>query len=132
MYRIPLVAVLALFITGCMSAVPDTAPPLAALSDADWTTTAESFRGDAPMRLQVFCPSNPNADNVGTVWGAEIYSDDSSICAAAVHAGRISFAEGGSVTVELRPGQATYRGTESNGVASQAYGAWEGSFIVLD
>jgi outer membrane protein OmpA-like peptidoglycan-associated protein len=63
----------------------------------------------------------------GSVWGTDIYSDDSGICRAAVHAGAIGFM-GGSVTVLGRPGQSSYLGRAQNGLRSNEYGNWEGSF----
>ena len=89
---------------------------------ADWTTDAQMHRAQIGQRFAYQCPPNPTQSAVGTVWGAEVYTDDSSVCTAAVHAGRISFARGGTVTIEMRPGQASYRGTDWNGVVSQPYG----------
>ena len=44
-----------------------------------------------------------------TVWGTEIYTDDSSVCTAAVHAGLINFENGGEVFIAVRGGE-SYRG----------------------
>lgn len=106
-------------------------PILTAHSDADWTTSAAQYRGQSGEHVRFLCPPNPSRSSVGTVWGAEVYTDDSAVCAAAVHAGAISFARGGAVTIEVRPGQSSYRGTDWNGVVSRDYGAWDGSFVVL-
>jgi len=64
----------------------------------------------------------------GSVWGNGIYTDDSSVAAAAVHAGLLQPGETGRVMVEIMPGQASYRGSNANGVASRDYGQWSGSF----
>jgi LCCL domain len=64
-----------------------------------------------------------------TIWGEDIYSDDSSIGKSAVHAGLISFASGGTVTFEICPGQASYIGSTRNGVTSVTWGVWPRSFI---
>lgn len=64
---------------------------------------------------------------VGSVWGTGVYTTDSSICAAALHAGAVG-ADGGKVTVKKAPGCARYEGTESNGVASGAWAAFQASF----
>jgi LCCL domain len=66
----------------------------------------------------------------GNVWGTDIYTDDSSPGAAAVHAGVLSPGEFGFVTISLMPGQARYDGSARNGVTSQSYGGFEGSFRV--
>jgi LCCL domain len=66
----------------------------------------------------------------GNVWGTDVYTDDSSPAAAAVHAGVLSAGEFGFVTITLMPGQARYDGSARNGVTSQPYGGFEGSFRV--
>ena len=64
-----------------------------------------------------------------SVWGSDIYTSDSSICTAAVHSGLISFQQGGTVTIELRPGRSIYGCSERNGVTSSCYGSWGQSFV---
>jgi hypothetical protein len=66
----------------------------------------------------------------GTVRGSDVYTDDSSIAAAAVHAGVLRPGEKGYVRVTLLPGQAGYSGSEQNGVKSADAGAWAGSFRI--
>ena len=65
----------------------------------------------------------------GTVWGSGPYTDDSSVCAAARHAGIIG-PNGGTVTAEATPGLDSYSGSASNGVTTLNYGPWSGSFTV--
>lgn len=60
-----------------------------------WNDTAEAFIGrDVGVAHAVFCPPNGAP---GPVFGTDIYSMRSSICTAAVHAGRITLAQGGVV-----------------------------------
>ena len=93
-----------------------------------WTATPADHRGETG-RFAYVCP--PNLDGpVGSVWGSDTYTDDSSTCWAAVHAGAISRG-GGRVVIEMREGQSRYRGTDWNGVVSRDWGAWEGGFVVL-
>jgi hypothetical protein len=66
----------------------------------------------------------------GGVWGTDVYTDDSSSGAAAVHAGVLSVGEFGFLKITLMPGQARYDGSPRNGVTSQSYGAFDGSFRV--
>ena len=68
----------------------------------------------------------------GSVWGTDVYTDDSSICTAAVHAGLITVEEGGEVTFELVDGQAAYEGSEANGITSNDFGVYGGSFRFVD
>jgi len=37
---------------------------------------------------------------------------------------------GGSVTIELRPGESSYKGTTRNGIKTNDYGAYGRSFVV--
>lgn len=66
-----------------------------------------------------------------TVWGTDIYTDDSSICTAAVHAGFLSYAGGGDVTLEVRGGGEEFPGSERNGVSTSNWGRWGRSFVFV-
>lgn len=66
------------------------------------------------------------------MWGTDVYTNDSSVCTAAVHAGLIDFEAGGVVVIEMRPGESSYIGTTANGVTTQSYGSWGGSFVFVD
>lgn len=68
----------------------------------------------------------------GSVWGTDVYTDDSSLAAAAVHAGVLMPGQTGQVAVTILPGQQTYGGSPRNGIASSNYGAWSGSFAFPD
>jgi hypothetical protein len=71
---------------------------------------------------------SPNG-TLHSVWGSDIYTSDSSICSAAVHSGLITQQQGGTVTIELRPGRSIYGASERNGVTTNAYGSWQQSFV---
>jgi hypothetical protein len=60
-------------------------------------------------------------------WGTDIYTHDSSICAAAVHACKIG-ASGGTVTYTVIPGQSSYSGSTRNGVTTASWGSWPYSY----
>lgn len=74
----------------------------------------------------VNCHCAPSALS-GSVWGTDIYTDDSAVCAAALHAGIIG-QSGGTVTAVALPGLEAYEGTARNGISSSDYGSWHGSF----
>ena len=97
------------------------------LTSTTWATTAASHRGQNGQRFTYACPGNGAA---GNVWGVGIYTDDSSVCTAAVHHGLISF-RGGNVSIEIRQGQSSYRGSWNRGVESKPYGSFAGSFMFL-
>ncbi len=67
----------------------------------------------------------------GGVWGTNIYSTDSNICAAAQHAGAIT-AAGGVVKAVRAAGQETYPATTQNGITSQQWGKLDSSFMFVN
>jgi hypothetical protein len=76
--------------------------------------------------FSVVCPVNCK---MGSVWGTDMYTTDSSICVAAMHAGVIS-TDGGPVKVTLKPGKPSYVGTARNGVTTSQWNAFDKSFAV--
>jgi LCCL domain len=116
------------------SASPSAAGPAAtSSSDAEavdaWRTTVADHRGANGEQFDYDCPAGGQPANV---WGTDVYTDDSSVCTAAVHAGAITVEEGGTVVVEIRPGEEEYEASSRNGIDSLAYGPWGGSFVVVD
>ena len=93
-----------------------------------WAVDTRAYRGKTGARYSFVCPPGGAAS---TVWGSGSYTDDSSVCTAAVHAGLIGFAQGGTVTVEVRAGLPAYAGSTSNGVTTKAYGGWHGTFVFV-
>lgn len=105
---------------------PNAAPTEA--NGAGWDANAVQYRGRNGERFPYNC--GPNGAP-GSVWGTGTYTDDSNICTAAVHAGLASLANGGNVTIEIRPGESAYKGTTSNGITSSDYGSWVGSYVFV-
>lgn len=66
--------------------------------------------------------------NDGMVWGSNAYTDDSSVNAAALHAGLVQPGETAEVVVIIRPGMESYGGSASHGVLSYRFGPFQGSF----
>ena len=64
------------------------------------------------------------------LWGDGTYTDDSSVCTAGVHAGTISLAAGGTVTIQMVAGLSSYTSAARNGITSRPYGAWGGAFQI--
>lgn len=87
---------------------------------ASWTDTATRFRGQVGQRVEYVCPPGTEAD-FGPVWGDGFsYSNDSSVCTAAVHAGRLNPRTGGVVTIEIADPSRYRRDSCRNGVLSLA------------
>jgi hypothetical protein len=95
---------------------------------AEWQWNALSHRG-ARGPIVFTCPAGGVPG--GVVWGTDIYTDDSSVCTAAVHAGLIEPLKGGTVAIEMRPACASYAGTERHGVRTLPYAVWPGSFVFV-
>ena len=64
----------------------------------------------------------------GGVWGAGVYTDDSAVAAAAVHAGVVAPGQTAEVTITIKEGQSSYTATTANGVTSRSWGRWGGSY----
>jgi len=75
------------------------------------------LRGDPGSVYIIKCPAHC-ANESGSLWGLGIYSVNSNICQAAIHAGIITDEKGGSVAFTKIWGQKYYRGYERNGVTS--------------
>ncbi|MDB5372957.1 MAG: oprF 2 [Belnapia sp.] len=111
---------------GAAPAAPPAGPSAAA---------APTTLGQCPDNMTAFADSAevvtcgcPAAQvGAGSVWGTDTYTADSATCRAALHAG-IFGRQGGTVTLEMLPGEARYPGTTRNGVQSQNYGAYGASY----
>lgn len=66
----------------------------------------------------------------GSVWGTDIYTDDSMVATAAVHAGVLQAGQTGVVKVTIVDGQASYSGSTRHGVTSANFGPWNSSFRI--
>jgi hypothetical protein len=94
-----------------------------------WEQTATRHRGLNGERYPYDCPPG---GSLLPLWGTGVYTDDSSVCTAAVHRGLITLEVGGTVTIEIRRGRDSYRGTRRNGVTSQRWlEPWRGSFTFV-
>lgn len=94
---------------------------------ATCSDVAYNFVSDTNTVAAVSCPPGCTPR---TVWGTEIYTNDSSVCSAAIHAGAITAEAGGVVLVTWLPGQDAYIGTTANGITTLDYGTWGGSMTV--
>jgi len=69
--------------------------------------------------------------NNGAVWGTGVYTPDSSLATAAVHAGVLKVNQTGVVKVTMVIGPPAYAGSQQNGVTSQPWnGGFNGAFQV--
>ena len=119
------VTALAVLALGGCAAIYDVFTQPTVVGTIAWTDDAQAYNGRDYLRFTFTLPAGGSDQGC---WGTDVYTDDSSIGTAAVHAGLITFATGGTVTVRILPGQASYTGSSANGVTSASYGSWGGSF----
>jgi hypothetical protein len=119
----------------------------AALAQGDWQSSAKlgAPAVAAPARPQpdpgtMFAYSNAIGQvlqfsvvgsRTGSVWGDGVYTSDSVLAAAAVHAGLLAPGESGVVSVEMVDGLDAYEGVERNGVTSLSYGRWNVAYRLI-
>jgi len=113
---------------------PETEQPHAPTPDEMATGNQEPYFGDAYFLREYNYPMESThsffiiGTDDGGVWGTDIYTDDSSISTAAVHAGLVQVGEAALVTIRLLPGLERYTGSTRNGVSSYNYDTWRFSF----
>lgn len=94
-----------------------------------WTTGGGKWVGYWGRRESVLCPRDGHIEGA---WGTDIYTDDSSICTAAVHAGLVTTKDGGTVTIEMRPDAGQYGGSVRNGVRTGDWmEPWTGAYVFV-
>ena len=103
------------------------ADPTSPVIEAGCSYDARQLEGKDGTAYRVSCPAS--CDN-GSVYGTGVYTADTSICRAGIHAGAIP-AEGGTLTLVLQPGRPAYRGSEQNGIESRDYGKYSRSFAIV-
>ena len=90
-----------------------------------WTANATEYQGEDGLVVAYDCtPDGIDA----TVWGNRIYTDDSSVCTAAVFEGLITVEGGGRVVIQIVGGRDDYDAATANGITTLAFERWPGSF----
>jgi hypothetical protein len=67
---------------------------------------------------------------VGSVWGSDVYTADSALARAAVHAGVLKAGQTGVVRVKIVSPPASFEGSTKNGVTTSPWGAFPGAYQV--
>lgn len=103
-------------------------PPASSSETILWDISVKSRNPGActpGARFTYTCstPADPRS-----VWGTDVYTHDSSICTAAVHAGLATVQDGGTFTLEVLPGQSSYTGSTRNGIVTGSYPSWDCSY----
>ena len=116
------------FLRGPMLSVRPADLLLEAPAPAPNPGTAEGLRGLNGQSFDFLVTGQ--ASGAGSIWGTDLYSDDSPIAVAAVHAGALANGETGVVRLTVAPGASSYTASTRNGVTSQSWGSWWGSYTL--
>nr|WP_319472202.1 LCCL domain-containing protein [uncultured Sphaerochaeta sp.] len=84
----------------------------------DWHTNADFLNLSVGEAVTVSLPPGGTEE---IIWGSGPYSSDSPIGTAAVHAGKISFEEGGEVTIRFMEEVPRFNGSTRHGVTSEYF-----------
>lgn len=76
-------------------------------------------------RLTFVCPAGTGR---AAVHGTDVYTADSGVCAAAIHAGALAPGRPGAVTILFGGAAESFLGSERNGVTTQGYGPWPNTY----
>ena len=100
--------------------------------------------GDNPAaQLNSFSPTQARNDvgviyhadlfnvSIGGLWGTDYYTDDSSLPAAAVHAGLVTAGQRATVAVRITGPRAGFAGSTRNDITSASWGSYAGSYQLL-
>jgi hypothetical protein len=87
--------------------------------------------GDAPLNMLNLCDPigatyyfRLTGQASGSLWGTDVYTGDSMLAAAAVHAGLVKVGESAVVKVTVERPLARYQGSIRNGVTSLDFGQY--------
>ena len=98
---------------------------------------ATNAQGQAPANMKGYRGNNGSVytfqvtgNSNGRIWGGSdnIYTDDSDIATAAVHAGLVSPGSTAIIKITILPGRSSYPSLSRNGINSIQYGSWDGSY----
>ncbi len=109
------------------AAPPPPPPPAAAVAGGACPANLAGF-ANAATANEFSCTCGAGAG--GSVYGSGVYTADSSLCAAAVHAGAVP-AAGGPVKINKAAGCPKYTGTTANGVTTTSWGTYDASFFFV-
>lgn len=87
---------------------------------------ALKFAQQVGKRFTVVCPASDGTR--ATVYGTDIYTADSPVCAAAIHAGVLQPGRAGAVSIDIGSGAKVFEGSTRNGVTTRSYGRWGTSY----
>jgi hypothetical protein len=106
-------------------AVAETREDIASHPDPGTLTSFEAQQG----KVLAFTVTGLAAG--GTVWGTDVYTTDSRLAIAAVHAGVIKVGETGVVRVKIIPSPPSFAGSSRHGITTSPYGRYRAAYQIL-
>jgi hypothetical protein len=107
---------------------PVTAPSTAAVALACGSTARDAELREVAVGASVWVACPPGCGTGTAAWGTDVYTDDSSVCTAAGHAGVVDLPRGGAANLTVLAGERSYVGTSRHGVTTRSWGSWGRSF----
>ncbi|WP_179953859.1 LCCL domain-containing protein [Denitrobaculum tricleocarpae] len=106
------------------------------LPELGWNDTLKRYNFDNDkfigQRFSATCPPRNIRDKNDDLYGTDVYPSDNPICVAALHAGKITAADGGPFTLQVNPGLESYTGSSRNEVDSANLPGTKRSMVFLD
>jgi hypothetical protein len=113
---------------------------------ADWVRGTKAPAAEAPAEKDVVADPGTlgrpydqvgkthyfrvTGSTTGSIWGTDVYTADSSLATASVHAGALRAGETGVVRVKVVAGLGGYTGSTRNGVTSGNWDAWPVAYTI--
>jgi hypothetical protein len=77
-------------------------------------------------------PFKVEGNDLGPLWGTDVYTSDSNLGTACVHAGLLKIGETGTVKVTIVDPIPLFQGSHRNGISSQTWTTgWGGAYSVV-
>jgi neutral ceramidase len=92
-------------------------------------TNAAVFRDQIGRHLTFICSAQVNINQ--DIYGTDVYTDTSPICAAAAHAGVFTRGTSTAVTIRMGGEAPSFTASTRNSVTSLAYGRWSGTYAFV-
>ncbi|HSR98434.1 MAG TPA: LCCL domain-containing protein [Kofleriaceae bacterium] len=108
------------------AAPPPPGPARPGTLEPGCTFKGNEIKAEPGTAFRVSCPADCNVEP-RPIWGTDVYTGDSPVCVAAIHAG-VSSERGGEFTLTVEPGRPAYRGGKRHGITSQDWGTYRVSF----
>lgn len=113
--------------SGCVSVATTLSQTTAACGETPWSGSL-SGKGAIGETLDFLVTGTLSG---GSIWGCDVYTDDSNLATAAVHDGWVADGVTKHIQVTILAGQASYTSCPQNGITSSSYGSWPRSYQII-